>query len=278
MTGPAEVARRGAGYLERHGVESPASTAEALLMSVLGTDRAGLYGRRRDLTPEESKVYGRALCSRCSGVPTQHLTGTQGFRHLLLTVRPGVFVPRPETEVLVDAALRVLRERGRPLVADVGTGSGAIALSLKQESPAATVWGTDISAEAVALATENARREGLDVSIVLGDLLDPLPAGIRGRLDLVVSNPPYVDPSNEPSLPPEVRADPRAATIGGPEVYVRLFAAASEWLRPGGGVAVEIDERRGADVVAQARAAGFQDATVLPDLTGRDRVAVARAP
>ncbi len=276
--GPGEVARRGARYLERHGVDSPASTAEALLMSVLGTDRVGLYGRRRELTSDESKVYGRALCRRCSGVPTQHLTGLQGFRHLLLAARPGVFVPRPETEVLVDAVLGLLGDPGGSLVVDVGTGSGAIALALKQEAPSATVWATDISADAVALATENAEREGLDVSIVLGDLLEPLPSGLRGRVDLVVSNPPYVDPSDELSLPPEVRADPRAATIGGPEVYVRLFSAASDWLRPGGGIAVEIDERRADAVVATARDAGFDRTTVLPDLTGRDRVVLAHAP
>ena len=97
-------------------------------------------------------------------------------------------------------------------------------------------------------------------------------------MDLVVSNPPYVDPSDEPSLLPEVRADPRVATIGGPEVYARLFSAASDWLRPDGAIAVEIDERRAATVVALARNAGFEETTVLPDLTGRDRVVVAHMP
>ncbi len=102
---PAELARRGAAYLARHGVESPEANAELLLRSVLGIDRTALATRDTALSREEARAYGRALCRRCTGTPLQHLTGEQGFRRLVLRVRPGVFVPRPETEVLVDAAL-----------------------------------------------------------------------------------------------------------------------------------------------------------------------------
>ena len=100
---PSDVVRRGADYLQRHDVDAPLSTAEQLLASVLATDRSGVYMREDPLRSGEARAFGRALCRRCSGVPTQHLTGETGFRHLILTVRPGVFVPRPETEIVVDA-------------------------------------------------------------------------------------------------------------------------------------------------------------------------------
>ena len=140
---PSEVLRRATDYLERHGVESPAATAERLLMHVIGTDRAGLFARARGLDAREARMFGRALCQRCSGIPLQHLTGEQQFRRLELEVRPGVFVPRPETEVLVQHALDALDGVESPVAIDVGTGSGAVALSLKDERPDARVFATD---------------------------------------------------------------------------------------------------------------------------------------
>jgi release factor glutamine methyltransferase len=189
---PSEVLRRATGYLDRHGVESPRATAEVLLASVLDTDRAGLYTRAEGLSAGEARMFGRALCQRCAGTPLQHLTGEQPFRRLTVRVRPGVFIPRPETEVLVDVALVELGDAEAPVVVDVGTGTGAIALSVKQERPGAKVFATDRSPEAVALARENAERLGLEVTVLEGDLLAPLPAELRGWIDLVVSNPPYV--------------------------------------------------------------------------------------
>ena len=163
---PSEVLARATSYLERHGVDSPRTSAEALLSVVLGTDRAGLYARVEGLTTAQARVFGRALCQRCTGVPLQHLTGRQAFRHLELVVRPGVFVPRPETEVLVDVALRSL-DGAAPVVVDVGTGTGAVALSIKHERPDASVFATDLSAEAIALATENADRHGVGLRALL---------------------------------------------------------------------------------------------------------------
>jgi release factor glutamine methyltransferase len=218
------------------------------------------------------------LCQRCVGVPLQHLTGDQPFRRLTLIVRPGVFIPRSETEVVVELALAVVSGVAAPVVVDVGTGTGAIALTMKDERPDARVLAIDLSPEAVELARENATRSVLDVEVVQGDLLDPVPATIRGSVDLVVSNPPYVEPHELATLPREVLADPMLALAGGIEVYERLFAQAARVLRPGGAVVVEIGESQGSRVRAAATAAGFVSVEVEPDLNGRDRIVTGRAP
>jgi release factor glutamine methyltransferase len=268
---PAEVVRRGAGYLERHDVDQPLATAEVLLASILGTDRTGLYLREEGLSTAEAKRFGRALCRRCSGIPAQHLTGEQGFRRLVLTARPGVFIPRPETETVVDAALAAIAILEAPVVVDVGTGTGAIALSIALEHPGARVFATDVSPEAVALAREHAVRFGLAVDVRQGDLLAPVADELAAAADLIVSNPPYVEPSGVDALPTDVRADPALALAGGLDVYARLFAQAADCLRPDGAVVVEIGDEQGEAVAAAMRAAGFVGVRVGPDLTGRDR-------
>jgi release factor glutamine methyltransferase len=274
---PAEVVRRATDHLARHDVQSPRATAEALMMMVLGTDRAGVYARADGLDAREARMFGRAICQRCSGTPLQHLTGEQAFRRIDVEVRPGVFVPRPETEILVEAALERLAPSQTPVVADVGTGTGAIALSMKDERPDARVFATDVSPEAVELARANAHRLGLEVTVLEGDLLEPLPSELRGWIDLVVSNPPYVTEDEFDVLPPEVRADPPAALLGGIDVYEALAGEAARWLRDGGVLAVEIGERRARDVVAVLRRS-FVGVEVRPDLAGRDRVVLARRP
>ena len=273
---PAEVVRRGADYLARHDVDASLVAAEQLMMVVLGTDRAGVYARNEGLRAGEARAYGRALCRRCTGTPLQHLMGTTGFRGLELAVRPGVFVPRPETEVLVEIALERLDGVRAPVVVDVGTGSGAVALAIKHERPDAAVYATDASEDAVALARHNAALLGLGVVVERGDFLAPLPAGLP--VDLVASNPPYVPVVEEPRLPPEVRADPRAAVFGGPDIYRRLFAEAAARLVPRGVVVVEIHEAAARDVGEIAGAAGFVEVEVHRDLAGRDRVIGARRP
>ena len=274
---PSEVQRRAAAYLERHGIESPQVTAEVLLMHVLGKDRAGIHARTEGLDAREARMFGRAICQRCTGTPVQHLTGEQAFRRIELEVRPGVFVPRPETEVLVEHALEALGDREGPVVVDAGTGTGAIALAIKDERPGARVFATDRSPEAVELAGANAERLGLDITVLEGDLLQPLPADLRGWVDLVVSNPPYVPPEELEDLPPEVRADPPLALADDGSIYGRLAGEALRWLRDGGALAVEIDARRGPDVAGVLRR-DFVDVRVEPDLAGRDRVVLARAP
>ncbi len=275
---PSDVVRRGADYLQRHDVDAPLSTAEQLLASVLGTDRSGVYTREDPLGSAEARAFGRALCRRCSGIPTQHLTGKTGFRHLILTVRPGVFVPRPETEIVVDAALDAVRDTLAPVIVDVGTGTGAIALSLKRERPDARVIAVDRSPEALALTEENAARTGLEIEVRASNLLTAVDLSSTGSIDLVVSNPPYIEDHEYAALPIEVRADPADALVGGVEVYETLFDQARTRLRSGGAAVVEIGERQAAAVGRKAREAGATDVVVLPDLAGRDRVIVATWP
>lgn len=272
---PSEVAARAADYLARHGVESPRETAEALLTYFLGTDRAGLYARTEGLDSRTARLFGRALCQRCHGVPLQYLTGEQQFFDLVLGVAPGVFVPRPETEVLVERAREALEGRERPVVVDVGTGTGAVALAIKRFRPDATVHATDTSEEAVAVARANASRHALDVAVHEGDLLAPLPPALRGRVDLVVSNPPYVTEEEYEDLPPEVRAEPYGALVGGTGVHRRLTEEAPGWLRAGGWLLMEIGAAQGEEV-ASLLSGRFQGVEVLPDLAGRPRVARGR--
>lgn len=223
-------------------------------------------------------MFGVAMCQRCAGTPVQHLTGEQAFRRITLQVLPGVFVPRPETEVLVEHAIAALADGRGDLVVDVGTGTGAIALAIKQENPRARVYATDRSPEAVELASANASRLGLEVTVLEGDLLQPLPPELMGQVDLVVSNPPYVAPEELEDLPAEVLADPLHA-LSDPQgaIYERLAEQALMWLRSGGTLAVEIDARGGREV-SEIFGRGLRDVRVEPDLAGRDRVVLARAP
>ena len=247
------------------------------MMHVTGMDRTALYAREQGLDAREARMFGRAICQRCTGTPVQHLTGEQAFRGIVLQVRPGVFVPRPETEVLVDHGLQALGTSEDPVVVDVGTGTGAVALAIASERPGATVFATDVSPEAVELARANAERLGLHVTVLEGDLLEPLPRDLRGWVDLVISNPPYIPTEELEGLPAEVRADPRLALEGGVELIDELAGSALRWLRDGGAFVVEIDARFGVEA-SEILARGFTDVRVERDLAGRDRVVVARTP
>lgn len=267
-----ELVHRGAGYLRRHDVDAPQATAEQLLTNILNTDRSGLALWREPLTSAQAKAYGRALCRRCTGTPTQLITGEVGFRRLLLSVREGVFIPRPETEILVQETLEALAGVQAPIVIDVGTGSGAIALALKDERPDARVLAVDRSAEAIALARENAERLDLVIELFTGDLLNPVPGSVTGRVDAVVSNPPYVTPDQLARSSAEVRADPLDALLGGPAVHERLARASATVLRRGGILAMEIGDDQADDILDVVGTCGFGGLGVVQDLNGRDRV------
>ena len=268
--------------LRAAGVDSPEHDAEVLLRHVLGWDRARLVadGATR-LAPEAESSYLRLIDERARRRPLQHLTGTQWFWKHEFRVTPDVLVPRPETELLVEVALELLRDVERPRLVDVGTGSGCIALSLAAERPDAEIHATDISEAALAVARDNAIHLGLDgrVAFRRGDLLEPVGA-LTGRLDLVLSNPPYVSVTELGHLSPEVRVhDPHQALIPPGDrlsVYRRLAPAAARLLRPGRALAVEIGQGMEDEVARELEGGGLEVVRVLPDLAGIRRVVIAR--
>jgi release factor glutamine methyltransferase len=250
-----------------------------------GYDRAGLVSRLGDAVPARAVTFVETMVERRrKGEPLQYVLGIWSFRRLDLVVDRRVLIPRPETESVVEEALGELRRLGqaRPLAVDLGTGSGAIALSVALEVPAARVWGTDRSEEALAVARANlsgmGSRVATRVRLAAGDWFDALPADLRGQVDLIVANPPYV--GEEEPLPAEVaRWEPAGALVSGPtglEAVDRILAAAPAWLRRPGVVVLEIAPHQAEQAERLARDAGFDEVDVRRDLTGRLRALVAR--
>lgn len=276
----AEALRLAATRLLGAGVPDSAWDAEALLRHVLGWDRAKVVAESPSLLPPDAEGRFFALVEqRARRRPLQHLTGTQHFwRHEFL-VGPDVLIPRPETELVVEAALDLLRDVRAPLIVDVGTGSGCIALSLAAERPDAEVHAVDISPAALAVAEENARRLGLEgrVRLHLGDLLEPL-VGLAGRIELVASNPPYVDAAE--NLAPEVRDHEPALALFPPadvrSVYRRLAPQACGLLRAGGWLVVEVGKGMEGEVGRLCEEAGLAVERVIPDVQSIPRALVTR--
>ncbi len=276
-----EILDQAAARLRAAGVPSPELDAELLLRHMLEWDRARIVTEAKSTVDPAAEARFRALVDeRATRKPLQHLTGRQWFWKHEFVVTPDVLIPRPETELIVEASLDLLRGVDRPLLVDVGTGSGCIALSLAAELPAATVVATDISPEALQVAATNRARLGLDerVRLVEGDLLEPV-RHLAGRVDLVASNPPYVEETDP--LPPEVHDhEPRLALFppGGPAaLYARLAAAAADVLKPGGFLVLEMGAGQEAEVVRACESAGLHVVRVLSDLQGIPRTVVARA-
>ena len=270
----AEVLRRSTGYLEQHGSPTPRLDAELLLAHGLGLSRIELYTQyQRPLDDDELAACRELVRRRGLREPVAYVIGSWGFRGLDLAVDARVLVPRPETELLVDRCLELLDGVERPRVVDVGTGSGAIALSLKSERPDAEVVACDISQDALDVAAANAARLGLDVELHISDLLAQVPGdGFR----LVVSNPPYVSEREMADLEPEVAEhEPRLATVAGPdgfEIYRRLLPEAAGRLVDGGSLALECGGGQAPALVAELAAAGYGQAGIDPDLAGIERV------
>jgi len=257
-----------------------------------GFDRAELVVNLDTPAPPRAAAFADAMLERrAGGEPLQYVLGTWGFRHLDLLVDRRVLIPRPETEVVAGMAVDELRRlvpagssarRTPPLAADIGTGSGAIALALADEVPRALVWATDVSADALAVARANLAGTGSlvgpRVRLLHGPWYDPLPGELRGRVDVVVSNPPYV--AADEVLPADVAAwEPPGALVSGPtglEGIEAVVAGASAWLARPGSVVVELAPHQAAAAADLARAAGFDEVAVADDLAGRARVLVGR--
>ena len=226
-------------------------------------------------------LFEAAVEQRARRRPLQHLTGHQAFWKRDFIVTPDVLIPRPETELLVETALELVRDRPAPLVVDVGTGSGCIALSLAAERPDARVHAVDLSPAALLVARGNAARLRLDSRVTFheGDLLEPMRADM-GAIDLVVSNPPYVSAEEWATLEPEVRDhDPRLALVpaeGVASLYARLLERAAGLLRPDGVVVVEIGAGMERQVTEAMRQAGLSDVSVRADLQRIARVVAGR--
>jgi release factor glutamine methyltransferase len=272
--------------LGRAGVASPEHDARALAVHVLALRRPSDLLLVDGLGPEQADAFDALVGRRADRVPLQHLTGSVGFRHLELEVGPGVFVPRPETESVVQWAVDALRAEGRtaPLCVDLCTGSGAIALALADEVPGVTVHAVERDPDALAWARRNAARRvqagDPEVHLHLGSAEDALP-GLDGTVDLVISNPPYVATTEAHVPEPEVvDHDPGIALWAGEDGLdvVRLVEqAARRLLRPGGLVVVEHSDRQGRAVPALFEGAGgWSQVQDHPDLAGRDRYATAR--
>jgi len=267
--------------LARAGVDPARFEAELLLARLMGTDRGGLFLRRADaLDSEVAERFAGWLVRREAREPLQHITGRQEFHGLEFLCDRRALVPRPETEGLCDAAFELVPP-GAARVADLGTGSGCIAVTLAVKRPDLRLHALDRCPAAIELARENARRHAVSERIewVVGEMTSP-PSSWSESMDAVVSNPPYVTEAEWGRLEPEVRDhDPREALVAGPsglEAYAALVAPAAALLRPGGALILELGWGQAASVRSIVGAAPFETIEVRPDLRGIPRVLVAR--
>jgi release factor glutamine methyltransferase len=280
---PLELTRLAAEHLAARGVDDARLEAELLLAHVLGVRRLDLYLQfERPLEPPEVEAFREALRRRSRREPLQHITGEASFRELTLAVDARVLVPRPETEVLVGEVLDHVADHGPAGVAlDIGTGSGAIALSLLHEGGAQRVVATDVEPGALEVAASNAARLGLSDRIELrrGSVWDPIGEG--ERYTVIVANPPYIADGERASLMPEVRDwEPAAALFAGRDglaVIREIVAGAGAHLDGGGLLALEVAPGQTEEVVALMESAGLSGPRVTKDLAGRERVVLATA-
>ncbi|MGA2133068.1 MAG: peptide chain release factor N(5)-glutamine methyltransferase [Bryobacteraceae bacterium] len=266
---------QGAALLEEAAVPVPRLTAEVLLMHALRRERTYLFAHpEHELSELEWIHYGRYLHERMQGKPTQYITGRQEFYGRDFRVTPDALIPRPETEHVVETALRLAPDARRIL--DVGAGSGILAVTLQLETGAAA-YATDISLAALRVAAQNAEALGAPVNFLACDLMS---AVAPAAMDLIVSNPPYVPLGDKPGLQREVRDwEPHQALFAGPtglEIYERLVRDAERVLRPGGWLIVELGFHTHERVAAMVT--GWHDLEIVPDLAGIPRVLAARHP
>jgi release factor glutamine methyltransferase len=277
-------AREGEQRLAEAGIQSPEVSVRRIIERAAGFEGTEYaLGLSEAATERGVGFYDLMLERRLAGEPLQYVLGEWSFRTLDLMVDQRVLIPRPETELVVEFALEEL-DRLRldePTVADLGTGSGAIAFSIAAERPRTKVWATDASADALDVARNNLAglgAPGVRVTLAEGPWFEALPDTLRGNLDLVISNPPYVAATDD--LPAEVADwEPSGALIPGPtglEAIEQIVRAAPDWLARPGALVVELGMTQGDAVLALAEAAGFTESRIAPDLWGRPRALVAR--
>ncbi len=264
------------------GIETPRFDAQLLLAWTLKARREELAREpERRLSERERIIFVKAVSLRVLRRPLPYITGEAWFYGRAFKINRAVLIPRPETELLVELALAVCRDIEETKMADLGTGSGCLAVTLAAERPDATVWATDLSADALKEARKNVVRYGLTdrVTLLHGDLLGPLPEGLR--LDVIVSNPPYVTEAELPDLQPEVRDyEPKlalsglgdAAGLDGTDLHRRILAEAPAFLKPGGRVLLEVGQGQAGSVAELARTLGYADVTVTADYARIGRV------
>lgn len=265
-------------YFQDKGVDNPRLDAEVLLSCLLGTDRLHLYVHfDQPLEPAELAAFREMVKQRAARQPVAYITGKKEFMGLEFQVSPAVLIPRPDTEILVEAALARLAPDAAAVILDIGTGSGAILVGTLARRPACRGTGVDISAAALAVARVNAARllPAGQATFVQADLF----AGMDRRFDAILSNPPYITRQEMNELAPEVRREPAGALCGGEDgldYYRRLVAEGLEHLTPDGFMALEVGLGQAAAVAALGEASGWQTETILPDYAGIDRVVVLR--
>jgi release factor glutamine methyltransferase len=270
-------------YFQKNNVPEPLSSAEVLLAHVLGKDRLFLYlNYDRPMEASELTAYRASIKRRLEGEPNQYITGLQEFWSLPLRVSPDVLIPRPETEVLVEAVLEFL-DKAEPIVdiLDLGTGSGAIAIALARELPAARIVATDLSMAALRLAKKNAKLNQVDERIffVRGDMLGAILGGSQ-KFTIMVTNPPYISDAEILELPREIRDfEPHHALEGGPDglaVIRRIIAEAPTVLSPAGALFMEIGANQAERVAALVKdGQRYKSYRIIKDYSGLDRVLVA---
>jgi len=274
-----ELAARGRDLLRGLPRTDPALESRLLLQKASGLDEVRFWAHPEYfVAPAARRAFLALVRRRRAGVPLAYLTGEREFWSLTFAVAPGVLIPRPETELLVEKALD-FAPRGRSVIVEIGTGSGAVAVALAKELSRASVVAADVSRRALAVARRNASRHGVDVTFAASDLFRSLSRLVRpGGVDLIVSNPPYIAEAEWSGLAPEVRREPRKALVAGPtglEFMSRLIAGAALRLKPGGRLLFEVGR-------GQARRAlglfgsGWDDKKAFKDLRGICRVVAAR--
>ena len=282
----AEAIHNASNRLSAAGIANARLDAEVLLAHIIKKDRVWLITHRDEvLDDEQQRAFAEVIRRRTGREPLQHIMGSQEFWGLEFMVTPDVLIPRPETEHIIEAALAIVQDRNSPVrIIDLCTGSGCIAVSLAKELAAARIIATDASEKALAVARENSRRHGVAerIRFLQGDLFGPLEElDLRGQVDILVSNPPYVLAGNLSTLQPEVRDyEPQMALIAGPEgteIAIRIIRTAPEYLKQNGALIMEMGMGQSEALMrAVAATSAYAGPDILKDLAGINRVIVAR--